>query len=201
MNRETFLTQLKRSLSGLPEAEKREILYDYEEHFRIGMENGKSEEQIAGALGNPRVLGKSYRIDALLGPEAEPAEGEAAAGRTRSKAGRILRAVFASVSLGVFNALFVVGPFAGAVAVLVSLWAAAASLALSGVAILVGLVLAPFFPQIAGLAAVEVLFAILAAAGIGALGVLAGVGMLKLTRWFWLGIEKYVRFNLRIIRK
>jgi uncharacterized membrane protein len=201
MNKETFLTQLKRSLSGLPEAEKREILYDYEEHFRIGMEKGKSEEQIATALGNPRVLGKSYRIDALLGPERDPAEGEATSGRSRNRAGRILRAVFASVSLGIFNALFVVGPFVAAAAVLVSLWATAASLALSGVAILVGLVLAPFLPRIVGLAAAEVIFAVLAAAGIGALGVLAGVGMLKLTRWFWLGIEKYVRFNLRIIRK
>jgi uncharacterized membrane protein len=201
MNRETFLIQFKRSLSALPESEKRDILYDYEEHFRIGLEHGKSEEQIAASLGNPRVLGRSYRIDALLGREVEGPEAAGGAERAQGRAGRVLRALFASISLGLFNALFVVGPFAGAVGVLVALWATAAALALAGAAILVGLVVLPFLSISSGLGAAEVVFALLSGAGVGALGVLAGVGMLKLTRLFWVGIERYVRFNLRIIRK
>ena len=47
MNKEHFLVQLRRSLSGIPEEEKKDILYDYEEHFRSGRENGQEEEEIA----------------------------------------------------------------------------------------------------------------------------------------------------------
>lgn len=45
MTKEQFLTQLKRSISGLKETEKKEILYDYEEHFRMGLENKKIRRQ------------------------------------------------------------------------------------------------------------------------------------------------------------
>ena len=94
MNKEQFLNQLRRSLSGIPEQEKKEILYDYEEHFRSGLENGQEEEEIAGSLGNPRVLGKTYRIESLLDEE-----------KGGQRASNILRAVFASLSLGFFNVI------------------------------------------------------------------------------------------------
>ncbi|KKK56410.1 hypothetical protein LCGC14_3064810 [marine sediment metagenome] len=71
MTKEQFLTQLKKSISGLKEVEKKEILYDYEEHFRMGLENKKTEEEIAESLGNPKILGKSFKIDAFLGEGAE----------------------------------------------------------------------------------------------------------------------------------
>ena len=37
-----------------------DILNDYEEHFRIGLENGKTEAEIAGSLGSPEELGASF---------------------------------------------------------------------------------------------------------------------------------------------
>ena len=106
MTREQFMTELKRSLGRRPEAERNEILYDYEEHFRMGAADGKSEEEIARSLGNPRMLGKSFEIDALL--EA-PASG---AGVT---AASVMRAVFASLSLTFFNVIVVLGPLLGLV--------------------------------------------------------------------------------------
>lgn len=36
MNKDEFITTLKKELHGLPPSEIEEILYDYEEHFQIG---------------------------------------------------------------------------------------------------------------------------------------------------------------------
>jgi uncharacterized membrane protein len=153
MTKEQFLTQLKRSISGLKESEKKEILYDYEEHFRMGLENKKTEEEIAESLGNPKVLGKSFKIDAFLEE-----------GKEGSRAVSVFRAVLTSLSLGFLSVVFILGPFTALISVFISFWAAAGALALSGVAAIFML-------------------------------------MVRLSKWVFLVVEKYIRFNLRIIRK
>lgn len=60
MTKIEFMSRLNDALSSLPQQERTEILNDYEEHFRIGAEMGKSEAEIAGALGSPEELGASY---------------------------------------------------------------------------------------------------------------------------------------------
>jgi uncharacterized membrane protein len=188
MKRDEFLAQLRKSLGGLPEEEKKEILSDYEEHFSAGLASGKSEEDVAQALGNPRVLGASFRIDAML------EEGKSGGSLTA-----VLRAVFASLSLGFFNLIVVLGPFIAVVAVILSLWAAAAAMALSGVAALVGLAIQPLLPQFLSTGGMNTAFLVFASIGVSACGLLAGIGMLFLTRWFFIAIAKYVQFNVRIV--
>ena len=190
MNKEQFLSQLRRSLSGIPEEEKKEILYDYEEHFSSGLENGQEEEEIARSLGNPRVLGKSFRIESLLDEQ-----------RGGHRASNILRAVFASLSLGFFNVVITIPLFAGLFGVLAGLWAGAASLAVSGAAVLVGLILQPLFPAFISLGGLSIPFLIFAAIGISALGLLSVIGMWKLSQLFFRLTARYVQFNLRIIKK
>lgn len=53
MTRKEFLTALNQYLVTLSAEEKADIISDYEEHFRVGLENGKTEEEIAAALGSP----------------------------------------------------------------------------------------------------------------------------------------------------
>ena len=190
MNKEQFLYQLRRSLSGIPEQEKKEILYDYEEHFRSGLENGKEEEEIARSLGNPRVLGKSYRIESLLDIE-----------RGGRRASNILRAVFASLSLGFFNVIITVPLFAALFAGLVSLWAGAVSLATAGVAVIVGVILQPIFPAFISLGGLSIVSLLFAGIGVSALGLLSVIGMWKLSQLFFRMTAKYVRFNVRIIKR
>jgi uncharacterized membrane protein len=190
MTQEKFLGQLKRSLSGLPAEEKRDILYDYEEHFRIGREEGKSEEQIADSLGNPRILGRSFRIESLL---EESKKG--------NRAANVLRAVFASLSLGFFNVIITVPVYAGLVAALVSLWAGAVSLAVTGVAVILAVILQPLLPAFINLGGMSIPFLIFASIGISALGLLSLIGMWRLSQWFLMITGKYVTFNLRIIKK
>jgi uncharacterized membrane protein len=190
MNKEQFLSQLRRSLSGIPEEEKKEILYDYEEHFSSGLENGQEEEEIARSLGNPRVLGKSYRIESLLDKE-----------RGGHRASNIMRAVFASLSLGFFNVIITIPLFAGLFAGLAGLWAGAVSLTLSGVAVIVGVILQPLFPAFISLGGLSIPFLIFSGLGISALGLLSVIGMWKLSQLFFRMTARYVQFNLRIIKK
>jgi uncharacterized membrane protein len=190
MNKEQFLSQLRRSLSGIPEQEKKEILYDYEEHFRSAVENGQEEEEIARSLGNPRILGRSYRIENLLDKE-----------RGGQRASNILRAVFASLSLGFFNVIITIPLFAGLFAGLAGLWAGAVSLAIAGVAVIVGVILQPLLPAFISLAGLSVAFLIFSGLGIAALGLLAVIGMWKLSQLFFRMTAGYVQFNVRIIKR
>jgi len=67
MNKEKFLERLKQELKSLSKNESEEILLDYEEHFDLGMEAGKTEEEIANSLGNPNQIAKeilgNYQIN------------------------------------------------------------------------------------------------------------------------------------------
>lgn len=191
MNKDQFLSQLRRNLASLPEAERQEILYDYEEHFRMGLADGKSEEAIAQSLGNPRVIGNAYRIDAMLD---EPREG----GRVTTVA--VLRAVFASISLTFLNLIFVLGPFAGLVGVLAGLWAAAVAVLAAGL----GMLLYPICPETISIADLPVTatnsaFVFFSGLGTGALGLLACIGMMVLSRWFFRSVAAYIKFNARIV--
>ncbi len=191
MNKETFLDELKRSLGRMPESEKKEVLYDYEEHFRMGTAEGKSEEQVAQSLGNPRLIGRSYVIDAML----EERDGG------RVAAGSVVRALFASISLTFFNLIFILGPFVGLVGVMIGLWAAAISLPIAGVAAVLSPIGALIVPQYVSLGGFTPLLWVFTGIGVAALGVLAVIGMLLLSRLFVEMIAGYVKFNVRIVTR
>ncbi len=60
MSRREFLNILAQSITHLSKEEQDEILYDYEEHFRIGLEQGKTEDEIAESLGNPYIIANQF---------------------------------------------------------------------------------------------------------------------------------------------
>jgi len=66
MNRETFLRLLQRGLAGLPAAEIEDIAADYAAHFEEGRASGRSEADIATALGDPLILGRELRAESGL---------------------------------------------------------------------------------------------------------------------------------------
>ncbi|NDI35997.1 DUF4097 family beta strand repeat-containing protein [Chengkuizengella sediminis] len=63
MNKNEFLKQLEFLLKDVHEADRREILYDFLEHFDIGLANGKSEEELVRELGDPKVIAKDLLSD------------------------------------------------------------------------------------------------------------------------------------------
>lgn len=52
MKKDEFFAQLRTAFAGMDEELLTDILGDYENHFKEGMENGKSEEEICEELGN-----------------------------------------------------------------------------------------------------------------------------------------------------
>ena len=187
MNEESFIELLKRSLKGLPATEAGEIISDYREHFAEGIAAGKSDSEIAKSLGNPSTIGRSYRVDHALG--SGPGFRQAFA------------ALFASISLGLFNVIFVLGPFVGLAAVMVTLWAAAIGIGVSGIAVILGIILQPILPPSLSVAGLNIGFLIFASIAASGIGLLSSLGMWQFSKFFVKNTGKYLRFNAQFIRK
>jgi len=187
MNKKEFLGRLSELIKDIPEEEKKDILFDYEEHFRIGLEKGRKEEEIAVSLGDPKIIAKQSRASLIL-KEAE---------KTTS-ANNIMRAIFAAVGLGFFNLIIVLGPAIGLIGILVALFATAFAVTISGAAILFGTILGPLFVfdiYIPLTAVVSIPLGI----GLTSLGLLSIIGVFYLTKFFYKLSIVYLKMNLQII--
>src|SRR5690349_2876440 len=58
-----FLARLRQGLRGLPPATVNDIAADYETHFADGMAAGRSEPEVASALGDPARLARELRAE------------------------------------------------------------------------------------------------------------------------------------------
>ena len=94
MTRTEFITRLRQGLRGLPEQTQTEIVADYETHFADGAAAGRSESDIAAALGDPDRLARELKAEAGLKRWEETRKPEAAAA-----------AVFAVLGLGAIDLL------------------------------------------------------------------------------------------------
>ena len=73
MNKNEFIDVLEKSLIRLPKADRDDILSDYEAHFAIGVENGKTEEEVSASLGDPHELAMTYLENLPEGSKGAPA--------------------------------------------------------------------------------------------------------------------------------
>lgn len=85
MTRLEFIGRLSRALGNLPIKEREEILSDFSEHFSLGEQDGKTEEQICEDLGTPEDCAKQYLSDdtGSTTPKAPPFHPYAQPGSTR----------------------------------------------------------------------------------------------------------------------
>jgi len=191
MNKKEFLRKLSELIKDMPEEEKKDILFDYEEHFRIGLEKGRKEEEIAASLGDPKIIAKQSRASCIL-KEAE---------KTTS-ASNIMRAIFAAVGLGFFNLVIVLGPAIGLLGILVALFAVAFAIAISGAAVLFGTLIGPIFAwniywniYIPFVPVVSIPLGI----GLTALGLLFIIGDFYLAKFSYKLSISYLKMNLQVI--
>lgn len=49
--KENYINELRNSLKSLPSDERKDILYDYEEHFQMGLEGDIDNKNINGTVG------------------------------------------------------------------------------------------------------------------------------------------------------
>lgn len=181
MTRDQFLNELWSHLAPVPEGTRKEWMFDYEEHFRMAAEHGKSEEESAGELGDPRLIAKEM----MLGYRVS--EAQSSGGSLPS----VSRAVFAAVGLGFFNLVFVLGPYIALLGVLFSLWAVSASFVLAAFPVLYeGFIGDAFSFPLAGF---------IAMIAIG-LGLLLGAGCYRLTRGFLRLTLKYLQANTKMLK-
>lgn len=178
MSKADFFMQLQDRLRGLPQEEKQNIIRIYEDLFRQAEESGKSEREIIESFG--------FQPPAL--PSLKPRTGEHLMRRAESG----VRVIVASVALGLFNLMFVLGPFLG---VTVSLFA------MSLVAILFTfstfwIILGTGIPTSITILLLEIFFALM----LTGLGVLLGIGMWKVIAGYTKLVKRYVRLNLRLIK-
>jgi uncharacterized membrane protein len=66
MNRVAFLTILRDGLAGLSAQEIDDILADYNAYFDEAQASGRSEEEVAAALGDPQRLARELRAETGL---------------------------------------------------------------------------------------------------------------------------------------
>ncbi len=60
MKKQEYLDLLRYYLRAMPKSIIEDIILDYEEHFRLGLETGKTEEKICEELGSPELIAKQF---------------------------------------------------------------------------------------------------------------------------------------------
>jgi uncharacterized membrane protein len=188
MNRQQFIETLRKQLSGLPQPDLDEIIYDYEEHIRNGVADGKSEEEIIAHLGDIRQIANQYRMSSAI-----------RAAEARTTPASVGRAVIMTVTLGFFNIVIILGPYLGLLGALAGLFAAAVGIAAAGIGIMVGMLVAPVFPEYINIG-VGYPVAFFAAVGLSCFGVLFFIGDCYIAKYFFKGTLSYLKWNLNIIR-
>lgn len=184
MNKTNFLETLRKQLRGIPEKEIDEIIYDYEEHFNIGINEGRSEEDIANSLGNPRVLAKEMKANYLIN-RAEDSYSMY----------NIFNALLATIALGFINLVFILGPFIGIVAVLASLFVSGLAIIGSGLFLIVIYFIPTYFHNIPHIS--TGIFSSIALISFGCLWLIVTA---YLSKFFYNITIKYLKFNVNIIK-
>ena len=189
MNKNGFLKALASQLSSLPASDKAEIMYDYEEHFSVGVGQGKSEEQVAQGLGNPTAIAKQYKASHMV----ERAQ-------VTTTTSNVFRAVIAVVGLGFFNLIFILAPFLATVSVILACFVAAIALTMVGPILLLSSLFAWHTYVSVPLFLLENPLALLSLAiGFTSLGLLLSIGSYQLAKWFLQGTVWYLQTNIKLI--
>ncbi|OEH92668.1 HAAS signaling domain-containing protein [Bacillus solimangrovi] len=181
MNKHEFFLNLEHLLAPIPEYDRKEIIYDYEEHFEVGMENGKSENELIAELGSPQMIARDLLSDYRI----ERAEKD-------KSVKNLSRAIFETISLSLLNIVFVLGPVIGLIGVFVSLCATSIILTLSPVLMIVSILIGNSFG--------DVFTNIFVAITLCSLGLIMGIGMIHVGKFFYNMILRYIKFNIQIVK-
>ncbi|MFL6673603.1 MAG: DUF1700 domain-containing protein [Massilia sp.] len=123
MRKLEFLDALKRAMPGLPPETQAKTLAYYEQRFVDGVAAGRSEEDVAQELDDPRKIAMTLRASAHLG-----------AFQQKKDPANLLRLLVTGAGLAIFN-LFMVVPAAVFSALLAALYACALAFYVGGIAI------------------------------------------------------------------
>ncbi|MBG9774345.1 HAAS signaling domain-containing protein [Brevibacillus laterosporus] len=181
MNKDAFLHELKVSLSNISAEEREDILYDYIEHFQIGLEEGKSEKEIIEKLGSPKMIAKELLVTFHLDKA-----------QSQPTLGNLFGVIVAMIGVSFMNFVFVLGPSIVILGFLLAGWGISLALMIS--------------PILAVLSAIMFGFSssqwlqVFAALTLCGLGILLMNGMYYATIFMYKLFIRYLKMNITIVR-
>ncbi|WP_414470143.1 HAAS signaling domain-containing protein [Methanobacterium sp. ACI-7] len=194
MNKEEYIEKLSKDLKKLPKEDREDILSDYEEHFLIGMENGRTEEEISEALGKPEIVSKQIKAEYMV-KKAE----------NRPSTGSVIEAVLAVAGLGLVNLIFIAIPALGLAAVILSLVVTGLSVILVGILTMLSPILHSIFPQYIDLpiggGIMGTFLTVVGGIGLTVMGTFFVILMAYIANWFYRLIIKHLKLNLEDIKE
>ncbi len=181
MTRDEFLKRLRRDLAGLPAETIDDVVGDYAAHFDAASEDGRSEAEVAEALGDPGRLAREQRLEAGIKRWEEV--------RSPSSA---WTAVIALIGLGAIDILVLLPILLPAIGVIIGFYLAMLGTFIAGGGILI---VGPFqgFPGGTGAAVLAGLGVMAAAVAGTALLTIITIGVVNALMWFG-------RLHYRVIR-
>ncbi|MBJ7486125.1 DUF1700 domain-containing protein [Brevundimonas sp.] len=126
MTRADFMSRLKAGLVGLPTTAAADILNDYHAHFDDGRDAGRSEAEVAAALGDPDRLARELKAEAGVQRWRQEQTPSAAAG-----------AVFAVLGLGAIDILILLPLLMGVIGTLFGFFVAVIAVFFAGGVVMV----------------------------------------------------------------
>ncbi|PZQ58276.1 MAG: hypothetical protein DI570_18130 [Phenylobacterium zucineum] len=172
MTRQAFLARLREGLRGLPPQAVADIISDYETHFADGEAAGRTEAEVAAALGSPERLARELRAETSLNRWREERSPSSAAA-----------AVFAVLGLGAIDILILLPILIGVVSALIGIAVAVIAAFFAGAFVFAA---GPFLDPPGGAAA-----ALLGGIGImagsasgGAILTIVSIGLMNALVWY-----------------
>jgi uncharacterized membrane protein len=188
MTRNEFLTRLRRGLIGLSPDQVQDVMNDYEAHFTEGMASGRTEEEIAAALGDPARLARELSAEAGFKRWED-----------HKTPASMLRAVLLLLGLATLDIMILIPLVFPVACLLLGLCAASIGMFIGGIA----LSMASLFPGMIWFGVVGELGGALA---LGLLGIGLIAGGIGLGSLVWLvadalvrGLVRYARLHFQLI--
>ncbi len=192
MTREEYIAALKRELGVLGDAEVSEICSDFEEHFAVGLSQGKTEHEISAELGDPRSVAETYLSDNI-----EQASGYRATARNTAA---VTQAVSSNPNVAkdltgprlfviLFNVFVMIWVAISIYSAILSFWAASIGILVAAGGIFVAIPLAP---------SGAVLGVVFTAIGLIFLAVFIGILSFFITKLAVIATKEYVKWNKKI---
>lgn len=189
MGKQEFLGQLQYALQSLPPEDVKEIIYDYAEHIDIAVEKGESAEDVIKRLGPIKVIAKEYTINRLI-----------TQAQTKPSGINYGRVFWATLGLGFFNLVFILGPFIGLWGVIFGFFMSGVAFVLSGVLMILASFMMPFGILNTISSSIWESVAVFGVGlVIGSLGCLLTIGMGLSAKWFYQITLNYLKLNQKVM--
>lgn len=196
MTREEYIAALRNELGVLSESEVSDICADFEEHFSIGLSQGKTEHEISAELGDPISVADTYLSDNIEMASGYKATPKSHAAITQKVTQSGTQAVKAPVDLTgprlfvvLFNVLFMVWVAFSIYGAILSFWAVTVGMFIGVIAIFVSLAVVPA-GAVAGV--------VLAALALLSFTVCSAVVNFFITKFAIIGTNEYIKWNKKI---